>query len=312
VARWARKPIDVAGRAGGWLLEQPYLLLTLTSLFWAGSIVLGRFASGQIPPVTLAFIRWSGAFFVVLPFAWPHLKRDWPLIRRHWLLMTVLSLTGISAYNTLAYWGLQYTEALNALLLQSTNPLHIAFWTFLLNGVRLTRAQAAGILVSLVGVIVIICRGDPTVLTTIGINQGDLWMIAALTTNGIYSALLQRRPAMHPVSFLSFTIGWGACLLLPLLVWELATVSVMQVTSSNVAVLVYMILFPALIAYLFYNRGLELIGPNRAAPFLHLIPVFGSALAILFLGEVLSLYHAVGYALVLAGIITATRRSAGR
>jgi drug/metabolite transporter (DMT)-like permease len=294
-------------RAGGALFDQPYLLLSLTALFWAGNIVSARYAAGQIPPVTLAFIRWSGAFALVLPFAWPHLRRDWPAIRSHFALMTVLSVTGISAYNTMAYWGLQYTEAINGLLLQSTNPLHIALWTFILFGERLTRTQTLGIFVSLAGVIVIICRGDPAVLATLAFNPGDLWIFAALITNGIYSALLRRRPAIHPVSFLAFTFGWGALFLVPLQVWEIASGHIMQVNATTVSVLTYIVIFPGLLAYHFFNRGIELIGPNRAAPFLHLIPVFGSILAIAFLGERLALFHVLGYALVLAGIVTATR-----
>lgn len=299
-------------RAGGALFDQPYLLLSLTALFWAGNIVAARYSAGQIPPVTLAVIRWAGAFALVLPVAWPHLKRDWPAIRGQFALMTVLSITGISAYNTMAYWGLQYTEAINALLLQSTNPLHIALWTLILFGERLSRAQMLGILTSLAGVMVIICRGDLGVLASLAFNPGDLWIFAALVTNGIYSALLRRRPAMHPISFLAFTFAWGTVFLVPLLVWEIATGHVMQVNVTTVSVLAYIVVFPGLLAYFFFNRGIELIGANRAAPFLHLIPVFGSILAIAFLGERLALFHVFGYALVLAGIVTATRLGPAR
>ena len=167
-------------RTGGWLLDQPYLLLSLTSLFWAGNTVLGRFIVGHVPPITLAFIRWSGAFVLLLPFAARHLARDWPVIRKHIGLMTVLALTGISAYNTMAYYGLQYTTAINGLLLQSVGPLCMALWTFVLFGDRLTLRQAVGICVSLTGVIVIICHGSLAALIGVNLNQGDLWFIVAL------------------------------------------------------------------------------------------------------------------------------------
>ena len=117
-------------RAGGWLFDQPYLLLSLTSLFWAGNVVLGRFVAGHIPPVTLSFIRWSGAFVILLPFAFRHLIRDWPTIRAHAGSLALLALTGFSVYNTMAYYGLQYTTAINGLLLQSVAPLFVAMWTF--------------------------------------------------------------------------------------------------------------------------------------------------------------------------------------
>ena len=157
-------------RSGGWLFDQPYLLLSLTSLFWAGNIVLGRFIVGHVPPMTLAFIRWGGAFLILLPFAAPHLARDWPLIRKHAVLLTLLALTGFSAYNTMAYYGLQYTTAINGLLLQSVAPLFVALWTFVLFRDRLTLRQAGGICVSLTGVMVIICHGSLAVLLGIALQ----------------------------------------------------------------------------------------------------------------------------------------------
>jgi drug/metabolite transporter (DMT)-like permease len=195
---------DFRGRGG--LFDRPYLLLSLTSLFWAGNTVLGRFIAGHIPPITLAFIRWSGAFLILLPFAALHLLRDWPTIRRHWVLMTVLALTGFSAFNTMAYYGLQYTTAINGLLLQSIGPLFVALWTFALFRDRLTPRQAGGICVSLTGVLVIICRGSFAVLTQIAFNRGDLWFLIALAIYGFYTAWLRKRPPMHPLSFLA--VGW--------------------------------------------------------------------------------------------------------
>ena len=291
-----------------WLFDQPYLLLSLTSLFWAGNIVLGRFIAGHVPPVTLAFIRWGGAFLVVAPFAAPHLVRDWPTIRKHAGLLTLLALTGFSAYNTMAYYGLQYTTAINGLLLQSVGPLFVALWTFALFGDRLTLRQAGGICVSLTGVLVIICHGSLAVLTGIGFNRGDLWFLIALLIYGFYTAFLRKRPPMHPLSFLAAGMGWGAILLAPAVVWEIASGKVVVLDALSVASFVYVCVFPSLLGYLFLNRGIELIGANRAAPFLHLIPVFGSALAIVLLGERFEIYHAVGYALVFTGITVATRR----
>src|SRR5271170_5128662 len=203
------------GSVGAWLFEQPYLLLSLTSLFWAGNTVLGRFIVGHVPPIMLSFIRWGGAFLILLPFAMRPLRRDWPAIRGHWGLMTLLALTGFSAYNTMAYYGLQYTTAINGLLLQSIGPLCVALWTFALFGDRLTPRQAGGICVSLTGVIVIICHGSLAALIGINFNRGDLWFIVALLIYGFYSAMLRRRPPMHPLSFLAAIMGIGALLLLP-------------------------------------------------------------------------------------------------
>ena len=303
---WARD--TGTSRTGGWLLDQPYLLLSLTSLFWAGNTVLGRFVVGHVPPITLAFIRWGGAFLILLPFAARHLARDWPVIRKHAGLMALLALTGISTYNTMAYYGLQYTTAINGLLLQSIGPLCVALWTFALFGDRLTLRQAGGICVSLTGVIVIICHGSLAALIGINFNQGDLWFIVALLIYGFYTAMLRKRPRMHPLSFLAAIMGIGALLLVPAMAVELATGHILVLDRESLLSFVYVCIFPSLLGYLFLNRGIELIGANRAAPFMHLAPVFGSVMAIVFLGEQFQLYHAVGYGLVFAGITVATRK----
>ena len=300
--------IDNKGRSRGWLLDQPYLLLSLTSLFWAGNTVIGRFIVGHIPPITFAFVRWAGAFLILLPFAALPLLRDWPTIRKHAVLMTVIALTGFSAYNTMAYYGLQYTTAINGSLLPSIGPLFVAVWTFVLFGDRLTWRQACGIAVSLTGVVIIISHGSLDVLTGIGINQGDVWILIALLVYAYYTAVLRKRPPMHPLSFLAVGMGWGALWLLPGVAWELAGGQTMVLDAVSLASVAYVCLFPSLLGYLCLNRGVDLIGANRAAPFMHLVPVFGSVMAIVLLGEHFKIYHAVGYLLVFAGITVATRK----
>ena len=297
--------------SGGWLFDQARLLLSLTSLFWAANTVLGRFVVGHVPPITLAFIRWSGAAAILLPFAARHLARDWPAIRKQAGTMALLSFTGFSVYNTLAYWGLQYTTAINGLLLQSVSPLFVAMWTFVLFGDRLTVRQACGICVSLSGVLVIVCHGSLAVLLGIQFNRGDVCFVVALLVYGFYAAYLRKRPPIHPFSFLTAAMGTGAVFLVPAVVWEIAGGRIVVLDTESVASFAFVCLFPSLLGYLFLNRGIELIGANRAAPFIHLVPVFGSALAILLLGERFELYHAVGYGLVVAGITVATKSRPG-
>src|SRR6266853_447026 len=156
-----------AASPGNWLANQPYLLLSITALCWAGNAIVGRLAAGHIPPVTLSFLRWTFAFLIILPFAWKHLKRDWGAIRSHLGTMIFLSVIGIGAFNTLQYWALEHTQALNTLLLQSAGPLFVAMWSLVLLGVRLTLAQAAGITLSLAGVLVILLQGELAALTSI-------------------------------------------------------------------------------------------------------------------------------------------------
>jgi drug/metabolite transporter (DMT)-like permease len=290
------------------LSDQPYLLLSLTSLFWAGNAIVGRSAAGHIAPVTFSFIRWGIAFLIVLPFAWRHVVADWPTIRARLGVMVLLSVCGIGAFNTLQYWSLEYTTALNILLLQSSGPLFVAVWSLVVSGVRLTAAQAAGIVVSMIGVVVILLHGDLTALAGIELNKGDILFTVALAIFGLYSALSSRRPAIHDLSFLAFTFGCGALCLVPLFVWELFARPVMQIDAQNLLSLAYVAIFPSTLAYLCYNRGVQLIGANRAAPFFHTIPVFGSVMAIFFLGESLQLFHLFGYGLVLIGVFVAARK----
>jgi len=292
-----------------WLNNQPYLLLSLTALFWAGNIVLARHVGDHVPPITLTTIRWFGTFLILLPFAWPHLKRDWPALRAHLPLMLLLSAIGYAFNNAISYWALQYTQALNALLIQSSGPLFVALWSLVLFGVRLTGAQLAGIAISLAGVLTIILRGDLKALAGITFNKGDVMFAASLVSFGLYSALMPRRPVTHQLSLISFTTCCGALLLVPFSVWEFSTGATLKFDFLTLATLAYVLIFPSTLAYLFFNRGIALIGPNRAAPFFHLVPVFGSAMAILLLGEQPRLFHLVGYLLVLAGVVIASRRA---
>ncbi|MDE2377009.1 DMT family transporter [Bradyrhizobium sp.] len=301
-------PAPSASSPAGWLTNQPYLLLSLTSLFWAGNIVLARHVGSHIPPITMTTIRWFGVFFILLPFAWPHLRRDRPALRAQLPLMLLLSLVGFAFNNAISYWAMQYTEALNALLIQSSGPLFVALWSLVLFGVRLTAAQAAGIVISLAGVLTIILRGDFAALAGIAFNKGDVMFASSLVSFGLYSALIPRRPKIHQLSFISFTTCCGALMLLPGAAWEFCNGTLLTLDALTLATLAYILVFPSTLAYLFFNRGVALIGPNRAAPFFHLVPVFGSAMAILLLGEKLRLFHLIGYALVLAGVVIASRQ----
>src|ERR1700704_2963866 len=296
--------------SGNWLGNQPYLLLSITALCWAGNAIVGRLAAGHIPPVTLSFLRWSLAFLIIIPFAWKHLVRDWAAIRERLGTMIVLSFTGIGAFNTLQYWALEHTQALNTLLLQSAGPLFVAGWALVLLGIRLTLAQAGGIVLSLTGVLVILLHGDLTTLKNVEFNRGDMIFMLALAIFGLYSVLSLKRPRIHGLSFVGFTFGCGALSLVPLLIWELLTRPVMQLDTANLLTLFYVAVFPSTLAYLCFNRGVQLIGANRAAPFFHVVPVFGSAMAIVFLGERPQLFHIIGFALVLTGVFLASRKPA--
>ena len=295
-------------RVAARLWSSAWILLVLVNLFWAGNIVVGRAVAGQVPPVTLAFWRWTGAFVLGLALAWPHLRRDWPQLVLQWRLMLVLAFTGIATYNTMCYIGLQYTTAINVLLLQSVIPVVILVWAYALFGERPSAAQALGIAVSLTGVAAIASGGSLDTLLHLSLNRGDAWILVALVINSVYAPLLRRRPPVHPMSFLVAAMGLGVAMMLPAYAWELAQGAVIRAGWTSWAALAYTAVLPSFVAYLFFNRAIELIGSARAGQSVHLMPLMGIMLAVGFLGERFYAYHAAGIMLIGAGIFLAARR----
>jgi drug/metabolite transporter (DMT)-like permease len=288
------------------LWNLPWLLLVLANLFWSGNIVLGRGLAGSVPPITLAWVRWTGAFCVAVSFAWPLLRRDLPVLLAHWRRMLVLAATGIATYNTMSYIGLTATTALNVLLLQSAMPLVIIVWAFILFRDRPGLRQCLGVAISLLGVLAIAARGSWEVLRHLQINRGDLWILVAIVINGPYYPLLRRRPPVHPFSFLVAAMGIGSCMILPFMLGELASGARIEGGLPVWLGMAYIAVFPSLIAYLFFNRGVELLGSALAGQSMHLMPLFGSILAVLFLGERFRFYHAMGIVLIGIGILLAS------
>ena len=286
-------------------------LLVTANLFWAGNIVLARGLAGHVPPIALAYWRWTGAFVVAVGFAWPRLKADLPVLSRHWKMMLTLSATGIASYNTMSYIGLTSTTALNVLLLQSATPLIIIVWAYLLFRETPTARQTLGVLVSLAGVGVIAAHGSLEVLAHLQLNRGDVWVLAALTIYGLYCVALRKRPAVHPLSFLVAAMGIGSLMMLPFMLWELAAGARIEGGLPSYLGIAYTAVLPSFVAYLFFNRGVELAGSGPAGQSMHLMPLFGSVLAVVFLNEQFQLYHAAGFALIAFGILLASLKSGG-
>ena len=295
-----------AGRKG--LLDQAWLLMVLPPLFWSGNFVLGRAVAGAVPPVALAFWRWTLGALILLPFAWPYLRRDLPVLARHWKVVLLLSALGIAVFNTFVYIGLNTTTALNALMMQSAMPVLIVGISFVFFRDMVSGLQALGIAVSLAGAVTLVSRGDLGMLASLRFNVGDLWVFAAVLSYGAYTALLRKRPQVHGFSFIVVTFLLGALILLPFTVMEAVQGRPLQVNAVSLASIAYVAVFPSILAYICYNRAVLLLGANRTGLSIHLMPVFGSVLAILFLGERPQWFHAAGIALIAAGIMLATRR----
>ncbi len=290
--------------------DRPRLLLTLVAIFWAGNFVLGRAIVGEIPPGTLACLRWTLATLIFLPFAWPHLRQDATVIGRSWPMLLLLGVIGAGCYNTLSYLGLVWTEALNGLVLSAAGPMFIAFTAWGLFGDRLEPMQAVGLAAGFFGVLIIIAKGDLASLAAFRFNSGDLLLIVGLITWSLYTAFLRKRPHISWQSFNICTYAVAAVANIPLALIEHRLGHSMKANAVTFATIAYVAIFPSLLAYIFYNRGVELLGPARTGLYMFLVPVFGSLLAIIFLGERLHLYHALGFAFIIGGVATGSRRRA--
>ena len=290
----------------------PYLLLTLTALFWSGNIVLGRAIRADVPPLALAFWRWVVSLLLTLPFALPHLRRQWPLLRRAWKPVVVLGVLGVGTYNTFAYIALQYTPATNVVLLNSVIPVATISLAALFLKQRLRRVQWAGVLLSLSGVAAIVSRGDFTALAGMRLNVGDLWMLGAIFAWAVYTLGLQWRPeGVHPMLLLAAFVVVGLLALAPAYAWEIAQGRLILVNSGALAGIAYTGVFPGFIGYIFYNRAVGEVGASKASLFIHLMPVFGTLLAALFLAEIPRPYHYAGIALIISGIYLTTAAAPG-
>jgi drug/metabolite transporter (DMT)-like permease len=288
-------------------LTHPYLLLVLTTLFWSGNMVIGRAFRDQVPPFSLAFWRWAIALALVLPLALPHLRAQGPLLRQHWQAVTILGLLGIGGYNTLAYIGLQYTPATNAVLLNSFIPIATITLSWIFLKKHLLGVEWFGVLLSLVGVTSIVCRGELSTLAQMSLNVGDLWMLAAVFTWALYTIGLQwRPPGVHPMLLLAAFTVVGLLALAPGYAWEIAQGQTIEVSTGSLAAIAYTGVFPGFLGYVFYNRAVGEVGASKASLFIHLMPVFGTLLSAIFLAEIPQAYHYAGITLIFAGIYLTT------
>ena len=288
----------------------PYLLLVMTTLFWGGNFNVARAVLGEVPPLGLSFWRWMVAWLILFPFACRPMWRKRHLLADYWLLLFLLALSGVTLFNSLVYLGLQSTTAINASLMQSVNPVFIILLSMLLLGHRPHAMHWLGVLVSMAGAVVILMRGDVALLRSLEFATGDLLVLLAVFLWGVYTVLLRKLPdGLRGMPLLGFTVTLGTLLILPFYVYETWNGRPMVVTPASVASVLYVAIFPSVLAYFFWNHATDRIGPERTGQFSHLIPVFGALIAILVLGESLQFYHFAGILLVGAGLLLANFRS---
>jgi drug/metabolite transporter (DMT)-like permease len=286
----------------------PYVLLTLAPFFWSCNWIVGRGLAQDVPPIAMTFYRWLFAIVILAPFALPRLRTDLPIVRRHWKALLGLGVIGIGTHNALAYLGLRYTTAVNGVILNSFIPVMIVTLSWVLLRERLAPLQVAGIVVSLAGVLAILSHGSLAALLGFSLNTGDLLIILSMAMWSIYTIGLRfRPPGMHLLSFLLVIACIGDLAILPFYLFETSLGHPMQWTPSSAMALAGIALFSSVLAYIFWNRGVEEVGANVAGLFVHLMPVFGVVLAWVVLDERLAPYHVAGIALILCGIYITSR-----
>lgn len=289
-----------------------YLMLAAVMLFWAGNSIVGRAIHDDVAPLTLALLRWTGALAIVLPFAWRSLAADRAALLRHWRIVLILGLLGIAAFNALLYSGLSSTTATNALLLQAGVPALVLVIDRIGFGVRPRGVEVLAVLLATAGVLLIVFRADLQALVGFRLNPGDALILGSVVVWALYTSLLRLRPAVAPESFLAVTFAIGVAAMLPAAATEWAGGRGLNPSAAALGGIAYVAVFPSTIAYALYNRAVTAVGPAAAGRAIALLPLFGALLAALLLGEPLHPYHAVGMALILAGIVLPIVRSSPR
>lgn len=288
----------------------PFLLLALANLLWSGNWVIGRALHETFGPAELNFLRWVVAAAVLAPFALRSVAGKLALIRQHAGMLLLLALTGVTVYQTLVYAGLQSTTAVNAVLLNSSAPLFMLLVSWAIERERTSARQIAGVLISLAGIFVILSRGDLGNLLRLKFSIGDLWILLAMPVWGIYSVLLKRRPpGLDGLEFVFVIAVVGVLVLAPFYTIDMLHAPPREVAPGAIAGIIYIGVGASVFAFVCWNRAVGFVGANAAGFTLHLIPAFGTVLAIVFLGESFGAFHAIGIATIIVGVILATRRT---
>lgn len=290
-----------------------FALLALVMVLWAGNSIVGRAVRFDVPPLTLAFVRWLGASLILLPFAWRPLKRDWAAIRQAWKVVLLLGLLGVGAFNALLYSGLQYTSATNALLLQAGIPAAVVALDRLFFAERSPRVQNVGVAFAILGVAAVVFEGDFARALGLEFGVGDLLILASVVVWALYTVFLHLRPKIAPMSFVAATFLIGAVTMAPLAALEAFSGQHIRWTTLAIASFAYVCVLPSIVAYFIFNWAAGVVGPARAGVAITLMPIFGAFLSAALLGEALHAYHFAGMALILLGIglsFVALRRQA--
>ncbi|MCX8996731.1 DMT family transporter [Rhizobiaceae bacterium BDR2-2] len=284
-----------------------YLLLVVATLLWAGNMISGKLAIGHISPMMLNLLRWVLAFVLIVAVSLPQLRRDWPLMRRNWALLLGYGMFGYTLFNALLYTAMTMTSGVNGAIEQAIIPMLIFIINYILFRIRATAAQLAGFVLTIAGIAITASHGNPAALLELEVNGGDLMVLAAAAIYAVYTIALRWKPAIGWQSLMAASALGAIVGAVPMLAWEMSRGAAVFPDARGWLLVLYTGLLPSLVSQIFWVKGVEVIGANRAGLFINLIPVFGTILSVVFLGETLSGFHIVALVLVTAGIAIAEK-----
>ena len=287
-----------------------YIFLIFATLFWSGNFIVGKAASlFEIPPFTLNFYRWTFAWLILAPFTFNEILQKKNYILENIKLIIILGITSITVFNSIVYYSLNFTQVISGVLMISTIPVMIIFFSWVFKIEKTNIYQILGVIFSLFGVIVIITKADLVVLLNLNFNKGDLWMVVAMFSWAMYSALLRKKKLeISQLSLLQTIISAGLVFLLPAYLIELSLGYRASIHLPFILTLTYVVLFPGLASFILWIKGISIIGSNRSGIFLHLIPIFSTIMAIIIFKEKFTVYHLIGAILIITGIILSAKK----
>ena len=283
-------------------IHNAYVLLALTTLFWAGNSIAGKLAVGHVSPMVIVVLRWASVALALYVFNRKRIAEDWSTLRARMPYLAGMGALGFMVFSVAIYYALVYTTALNASILQGSMPLFVFLVSYVLFSSRIVTEQVIGFLISFLGVTIVAAQGDFSNLLALNVNFGDVLMLVAIIAYAVYTGGLRSKPAMHWASLMFALCLAAAVTSLPLLAIEMMQGATVLPDARGWSVVLYIVIFPTLLSQIFFIRAVELIGPNRAGLFINLLPVWGAVLATTLLGEIFHPYHGVALALILTGI----------
>ena len=287
-----------------------YTMLILATLFWAGNFTIGKFAyTENVPPYSLAFFRWILVWIILLPFTFKEIPKIKTEVKNNLSLFFILGFTSVGIFSAFTYNALNYTQVINASLFNTAIPVSIILVCFLLKIEKTNIFQISGLIVSVLGILAIITRLDLNILLTLNFNKGDIYMIIAIISWGIYSAFLKKKTFdISLLSLVHVVCTFGLIILLPAFLFELAQGKTTELNSNLIFILFYIAIFPSIGSYYCWAGAVSIIGANRAGIFLSLIPLFSTIFAMIFFNEKFLFFHFIGSVLIILGLFLSNKK----